>query len=85
MSTTNNAAGELSQLLDCHRNHGIVDLFSHMSRLPIGTKAAVYRLLSKKGLIVKSPDNDRYPLATVWNLTARALDVRDGEEMSVVL
>jgi len=82
---TSNAANELAQLIDCHKNHGITELFSHMSRLDRGAKAAVYRLLSKKGLIEKHPENDRYPLATVWQLTAKGLDVRAGEELSAVL
>ena len=79
------AANELAELISCAKDHDIEMLFSHMSRLPIGTKSAVYRHLAKRGLIVKHPENDRYPLATVWKLTDKALDVRPGEELSAIL
>ena len=81
---TNAAASELSSLIDCTKNHAIEMLFVHMSRLPLGVKSSVYRLLSKRGLIVKHPENDRYSV-TVWKLTEKGLDVRPGEELSAVL
>ena len=80
------AARELANLLECARLE-LFDgkLFSHLSRLPRGNKPGVYRLLAKKGLIERHPENDRYPLATVWRLTEAGLAVRNGEELSAVL
>lgn len=74
---------ELAQILDMHRN-GTREFFSHMSRLHRAAKSSAYRLMSKKGLIAKSPDNDRYEGTTVWFVTPKGQSVRQGEEFSAL-
>jgi len=77
------AARELAELRNVTAFDGM--LFSHLSRLPRGNKPGVYRLLAKKGLIERHPENDRYPRATVWRLTDAGRAVQAGEELSAVV
>lgn len=79
------AAIELAELRNCvEANHFDDKLFSMFSSCPRGNKPGVYRLLAKKGLIVRHPDNDRYDV-TVWKMTDLGMKVRPGEEISAVL
>lgn len=88
MTTAYHATTELASIIQTKNTCGLIDgdkIFSHMCMAPLSFKGPLWRLLSKRGLIERHPENDRYHGTTVWRLTEKGNDVRPGEEFSAVV